>query len=114
MCVDAGWYLSLSGTVSFLKRGRAAEAALLIPDDQLLVETDAPFLTPASLPRRSQRAVLPAPTRSARWPNCADGRPVTVRRRRPRPPGRCMRWPKGALRVRRPACRDTVHFFTIS
>jgi TatD DNase family protein len=45
-CVDAGWYLSLSGTVSFRNARDLREAALLIPDGQLLVETDAPFLTP--------------------------------------------------------------------
>ena len=45
-CVDAGWYLSLSGTVSFRNAAELREAAALIPADQLLVETDAPFLTP--------------------------------------------------------------------
>ncbi len=46
VCVDAGWYVSLSGTVSFRNAHALREAALLIPEDQLLVETDAPFLTP--------------------------------------------------------------------
>ncbi|MCX2931138.1 TatD family hydrolase [Mycobacterium sp. CVI_P3] len=45
-CVDAGWVLSLSGTVSFKNARDLREAATLIPPDQLLVETDAPFLTP--------------------------------------------------------------------
>ncbi|MCP9271900.1 TatD family hydrolase [Mycolicibacterium arenosum] len=45
-CVNAGWLLSLSGTVSFRNARDLREAALLIPPDQLLVETDAPFLTP--------------------------------------------------------------------
>lgn len=45
-CVDAGWLLSLSGTVSFRNARDLREAAALIPADQLLVETDAPFLTP--------------------------------------------------------------------
>ncbi|WP_163722001.1 TatD family hydrolase [Mycolicibacterium psychrotolerans] len=45
-CVDAGWLLSLSGTVSFKNARELREAATLIPADQLLVETDAPFLTP--------------------------------------------------------------------
>lgn len=45
-CVDAGWVLSLSGTVSFKNATALQEAALLIPPGQLLVETDAPFLTP--------------------------------------------------------------------
>jgi TatD DNase family protein len=45
-CVDAGWVLSLSGTVSFKNARALREAAALIPPGQLLVETDAPFLTP--------------------------------------------------------------------
>lgn len=45
-CVAAGWLLSLSGTVSFRNARELREAARLIPPAQLLVETDAPFLTP--------------------------------------------------------------------
>ena len=45
-CLDAGWLLSLSGTVSFKNANALREAARLIPPNQLLVETDAPFLTP--------------------------------------------------------------------
>ena len=45
-CVAAGWLLSLSGTVSFRNAHALRDAARLIPPDQLLVETDAPFLTP--------------------------------------------------------------------
>jgi TatD DNase family protein len=45
-CIDAGWFLSLSGTVSFRNATALHEAARLIPPELLLVETDAPFLTP--------------------------------------------------------------------
>ncbi|WP_077088160.1 TatD family hydrolase [Mycobacterium rhizamassiliense] len=45
-CVDAGWIISLSGTVSFRNARELREAVSLIPAEQLLVETDAPFLTP--------------------------------------------------------------------
>ena len=45
-CVANGWLLSLSGTVSFRNATALREAASLIPPQQLLVETDAPFLTP--------------------------------------------------------------------
>ena len=45
-CVERGWVLSLSGTVSFRNAAALREAAALIPPGQLLVETDAPFLTP--------------------------------------------------------------------
>ncbi|OMC15750.1 TatD family hydrolase [Mycobacterium sp. SP-6446] len=45
-CVDAGWTLSLSGTVSFRNARALREAVPSIPAEQLLVETDAPYLTP--------------------------------------------------------------------
>lgn len=45
-CVDAGYVLSFAGTVTFRNARALHEAARLVPDDQLLVETDAPFLTP--------------------------------------------------------------------
>ncbi len=45
-CVDRGFVLSFSGTVTFGNAVELQEAAKLVPDDQLLVETDAPFLTP--------------------------------------------------------------------
>lgn len=45
-CLDAGWILSLSGTVSFRNAHDLRAAAALIPPGQLMVETDAPFLTP--------------------------------------------------------------------
>jgi len=45
-CVANGWLLSLAGTVRFKNAHALREAATLIPSGQLLVETDAPFLTP--------------------------------------------------------------------
>jgi TatD DNase family protein len=45
-CVDAGWLVSLSGTVSFRNARELRDAVPLVPARQLLVETDAPFLTP--------------------------------------------------------------------
>jgi TatD DNase family protein len=45
-CVDAGYVLSFSGTVTFRNARTLREAAVLVPEEQLLVETDAPFLTP--------------------------------------------------------------------
>ena len=45
-CADAGWLASLSGTVSFRNARELRAAVPLIPPAQLLVETDAPFLTP--------------------------------------------------------------------
>ncbi|WP_415676523.1 TatD family hydrolase [Tsukamurella hominis] len=45
-CVDRGYVLSFSGTVTFTNATELQEAARLVPDGQLLVETDAPYLTP--------------------------------------------------------------------
>lgn len=46
-CLAAGYYLSFSGTVTF-KNARALRDALAItPLEQVLVETDAPYLTPS-------------------------------------------------------------------
>ena len=45
-CVDAGYVLSFAGPVTFKNAAELRAAAALVPDGQLLVETDAPFLTP--------------------------------------------------------------------
>ncbi|MFE4458328.1 TatD family hydrolase [Nocardia tengchongensis] len=45
-CVEEGFVLSFSGTVSFKNAHELREAAKLVPDELILVETDAPFLTP--------------------------------------------------------------------
>jgi TatD DNase family protein len=46
-CVDRGYYLSFAGTITFKNADALREAAAIVPLEQLLVETDAPFLTPA-------------------------------------------------------------------
>lgn len=45
-CVRRGYLLSFAGTVTFASATALREAAALTPLDQLLVETDAPYLTP--------------------------------------------------------------------
>ena len=45
-CVDAGYVLSFPGVITFKNAPQLREAAAVVPTDQLLVETDAPFLTP--------------------------------------------------------------------
>lgn len=47
LCADHGWYLSFAGTVTFKNAAKLREALSVIPRDRILVETDAPFLTPA-------------------------------------------------------------------
>ncbi len=46
IAADNGWYLSFSGTVTFKKNEELREALKVIPRELVLVETDAPFLTP--------------------------------------------------------------------
>jgi TatD DNase family protein len=45
-CADAGYLLSFAGNVTFKNAQELRDAAAVVPLDQLLVETDAPFLTP--------------------------------------------------------------------
>ena len=45
-CIDAGYILSFAGTLTFKNAPQLREAVKLVPVDQLLVETDSPFLCP--------------------------------------------------------------------
>ena len=63
-CVRRGYLLSFAGTVTFASAGALREAAALTPLDQILVETDAPYLTP--MPHRGR-------------PNASYLIPLTVR-----------------------------------
>ncbi|NMO50305.1 TatD family hydrolase [Actinoplanes sp. TBRC 11911] len=63
-CVRRGFHLSFAGTVTFANAGNLREAAALTPLDQIMVETDAPYLTP--VPHRGR-------------PNASYLIPLTVR-----------------------------------
>ncbi|MGX6606912.1 TatD family hydrolase [Micromonosporaceae bacterium Da 78-11] len=63
-CVRRGYHLSFAGTVTFANAGNLREAAALTPLEQIMVETDAPYLTP--VPHRGR-------------PNASYLIPVTVR-----------------------------------
>ena len=45
-CVDAGYVLSFPGVITFKNAPALREAAAAVPAEHVLVETDAPFLTP--------------------------------------------------------------------
>jgi TatD DNase family protein len=45
-CAEGGYYLSFAGTLTFKNAAELREAAVLAPEELLLTETDAPFLTP--------------------------------------------------------------------
>ena len=44
--IKRGWYISFSGVVSFKNAAKVKEVALVVPDDRMLIETDAPYLAP--------------------------------------------------------------------
>ena len=47
--LNLGFYISFSGIVTFKSAKLIQEIATLIPDDKILVETDAPYLSPTPL-----------------------------------------------------------------
>ena len=46
-CIDRGYVLSFAGTITFKNASELRDAVKLVPIEQLLVETDSPFLTPS-------------------------------------------------------------------
>lgn len=55
--LDFGAFISFTGVVTYRNAREVAEAALLVPADRIMVETDAPFLSPE--PLRGRRPCLP-------------------------------------------------------
>lgn len=51
--LEAGFYLSFAGNLTYPKSQSIREAATMAPSNRILVETDAPFLAP--IPHRGQR-----------------------------------------------------------
>ena len=59
-CLDLGAMVSFSGIITFKTAGDVREAAALCPIEQVLVETDSPFLAPVPhRGRRNRPALLP-------------------------------------------------------
>jgi TatD DNase family protein len=58
-CLARGWWISFAGNVTYPKAQDLAEAAARTPLDRILVETDAPYLTPqAERKHRNQPAFV--------------------------------------------------------
>lgn len=53
VCLDAGMYVSFSGSVTFKNANHLREVAAYVPQERLLIETDCPYLTP--VPHRGHR-----------------------------------------------------------
>lgn len=45
-CIKEGWYIALGGVVTFKNAVKMKDVAIEVPLDRLLLETDAPYLTP--------------------------------------------------------------------
>lgn len=89
-----GWYISLSGIVTFRNADRLREAARVIPADRLLLETDAPYLAPVPVRgRTNEPAFLPHTGRFlARWLGLAEG---DLARQTSENAARLFGWPLG-------------------
>ncbi|HEY0952963.1 TatD family hydrolase [Nocardioides sp.] len=57
-CLDRGAYLSFAGTVTFKNARPLREALAIAPADRVLVETDAPYLTPTPYRGRANASYL--------------------------------------------------------
>jgi TatD DNase family protein len=57
-CAARGYVLSFAGTVTFASAGELRAAAAVTPPDQMLVETDAPYLTPTPYRGRPNASYL--------------------------------------------------------
>ena len=65
LCVEKGYYLSFAGTLTFKNATDLHAAIAVTPLDRILIETDAPFLTP-----HPQRGAVNTPAQAAataRW-----------------------------------------------
>ena len=58
-CLERDWWISFAGNVTYPKAHDLARAAARVPLDRLLLETDAPFLTPQAVRKeRNQPAYV--------------------------------------------------------
>lgn len=58
VCADAGHYLSFAGNITFKNAQNLRDALAVTPHERILVETDAPFLTPVPLRGRPNAPYL--------------------------------------------------------
>ena len=58
ICRDNGWYTSFAGNITIKRNQHLRDSLKLMPKDRILVETDAPFLTPEPLRGRPNAPYL--------------------------------------------------------
>jgi TatD DNase family protein len=61
-CLERGYAISFAGNVTYPSAGELAAAAREVPADRLLVETDAPYLTPQAVRRQRNQPAYVAHT----------------------------------------------------
>ena len=60
--VKLGYMISFSGTVTFKNARKPKEAAAVVPNDRILIETDAPYLAPVPFRGKPNHPALVAHT----------------------------------------------------
>ncbi len=61
-CLAEDWWFSFAGNVTYPKNAALAAAAARVPDNRLLVETDAPYLTPQAVRKHRNQPAFVAHT----------------------------------------------------
>jgi TatD DNase family protein len=61
-CLERGYMISFAGNVTYKSAADLAEAARAVPQERLLVETDAPFLTPQAVRKHPNQPAFVAHT----------------------------------------------------
>jgi TatD DNase family protein len=61
-CLDLGYAISFAGNVTYKNAASLADAAGRVPEERLLVETDAPYLTPQAVRKQRNQPAFVAHT----------------------------------------------------
>jgi TatD DNase family protein len=61
-CIERGYAISFAGNVTYKNASDLADAAKLVPEERLLVETDAPYLTPQAVRKERNQPAFVAHT----------------------------------------------------
>ena len=61
-CLERGYMISFAGNVTYKSASDLGEAARAVPEERLLVETDAPFLTPQAVRKEPNQPAFVAHT----------------------------------------------------
>jgi TatD DNase family protein len=61
-CLERGYQISFAGNVTYKSAAELAGAAQLVPEERLLIETDAPYLTPQAVRKERNQPAFVAHT----------------------------------------------------